>query len=257
MFMNKRLLEEVFRQKELMNINEQGVLGDVKTGLISQMAADFVKNVLDLDDEEDSDDSGSDYTSSLTNTDFKQSVNKVIDTLEGGYYHPNMVKDGRLKSSYKMGKSGETMMGMDRKYGAGFAKTSAGKEFWGLMDKANASQNWKHNYMGGSLENKLKNLVADMIKPEYDSLSSKYLNSKAREIVKKSPDLTFNFIYATWNGPGWFQTFAKKINEAVDSGITNPSELTKVAIKARTQSGNSVIAQGGKKIAELMGIKNV
>jgi hypothetical protein len=30
-----------------------------------------------------------------------------------------------------------------------------------------------------------------------------------------------------------------------------------VAIKARTQSGNSVIAQGGKKIAELMGIKNV
>jgi len=234
--MNKRLLEEVFRQKELMNINEQGgVLGDVKTGLISQMAADFVKNVLDLDDEEDSDDSGSDYTSSLTNTDFKQSVNKVIDTLEGGYYHPNMVKDGRLKSSYKMGKSGETMMGMDRKYGAGFAKTSAGKEFWSLMDKANASQNWKHNYMGGSLENKLKNLVADMIKPEYDSLSSKYLNSKAREIVKKSPDF----------------------NEAVDSGITNPSELTKVAIKARTQSGNSVIAQGGKKIAELMGIKNV
>jgi len=62
--MNKRLSEEVSRQKELMNINEQGVLGDVKTGLISQMAADFVKNVLDLDDEEDSDDSGSDYTSS-------------------------------------------------------------------------------------------------------------------------------------------------------------------------------------------------
>jgi hypothetical protein len=98
--------------------------------------------------------------------------------------------------------------------------------------------------------NGLKNLVADMIKPEYDSLSSKYLNSKAREIVKKSPDLTFNFIYATWNGPGWFQTFAKKINEAVDSGITNPSELTKVAIKTRTQSGNSVIAQGGKMIVD-------
>ena len=114
--MNKRLLEEVYRQKELMNINEQGVLGDVKTGLVSQMAADFVKNVLDLDDEE-SDDSGSGYKSSLTNTDFKQSVNKVIDTLEGGYYHPNMVKDGRLKSSYKMGNSGETMMGMDRKHG--------------------------------------------------------------------------------------------------------------------------------------------
>ena len=253
--MNKRLLEEVSRQKELMNLNEEGIFGDVKSGLVAQMAMDFFKTLTDDEDEDDYKSTKS--SSSLTSTDFKQSVNKVIDAFEGGYYHPNMVKDGRLKSSYKMGNSGETMMGMDRKHGAGFAKTSAGQEFWGLIDKANASQNWKHNYMGGSLENTLRGLVADMIKPEYDSLSSKYLNSKAREIVKKSPDLTFNFIYATWNGPGWFQTFAKKINEAVDSGITNPSELTKVVIKARTQSGNSVIAQGGKKIAELMGIKNV
>jgi hypothetical protein len=96
-----------------------------------------------------------------------------------------------------------------------------------------------------------------MIKPEYDSLSSKYLSSEAREIVKKSPDLTFNFIYATWNGSGWFQTFAKKINDAVSKGITNPSELTKIAIDARIKSGNSVIAQTGKKMSDLMGIKNV
>jgi hypothetical protein len=257
MFMNKRLLEEVSRQKELMNINEQGVLGDVKTGLISQMAADFVKNVLDLDDEEDSDDSGSDYTSSLTNTDFKQSVNKVIDTLEGGYYHPNMVKDGRLKSSYKMGKSGETMMGMDRKYGAGFAQTSAGKEFWKLIDDANAKNNWKWNYMGGPLESRLRALVTKMIQPEYERLSNRYLDEKAREIVKKSPNLMFHFIYATWNGAGWFQKFANKINEAVNDGVTKISDLESIAMKSRKESGNSIIASGGQKISKLLGIKNV
>ena len=104
----------------------------------------------------------------------------------------------------------------------------------------------------------LENLLIQITKEELIDFNNTQLWYKlSREIVKKSPDLTFNFIYATWNGPSWFQTFAKKINEAVDSGITNPSELTKVAIKARTQSGNSVIAQGGKKIAELMGIKNV
>jgi hypothetical protein len=254
--MNKKLLEEVSRQKELMNLNEAGILGDVKGGLLSQAFADFFKAFTDNQDDDD-DNTSTKSSSSLTSTDFKQSVNKVIDTFEGGYYHPNMVKDGRLKSSYKMGNSGETMMGMDRKHGSGFAKTSAGKEFWGLIDRANASQTWKHNYMGGSLENELKRLVADMIKPEYDSLSSKYLSSEAREIVKKSPDLTFNFIYATWNGPGWFQTFAKKINDAVSKGITNPSELTKIAIDARIKSGNSVIAQTGKKMSDLMGIKNV
>ena len=99
--MNKRLLEEVSRQKELMNLNEEGIFGDVKGGLVAQMAMDFFKTLTDDEDEDDYKSTKS--SSSLTSTDFKQSVNKVIDAFEGGYYHPNMVKDGRLKSSYKMG----------------------------------------------------------------------------------------------------------------------------------------------------------
>jgi hypothetical protein len=46
--------------------------------------------------------------------------------------------------------------------------------------------------------------------------------------------------------------FAKKINDAVNNGITNPKELTKIAIKARTESGNSIIAQGGKKVSDVI-----
>lgn len=188
---------------------------------------------------------------STTPSDFDKIVEDVINNLEGGYYHPDMLSDGRLKGS-GMGDSGETMFGMDRKHGKDFAKTPAGVEFWGLIDDADARNNWKWNYKGGSLEPRLKKLVADMIKPVYDSLSKRYLSKEAQELVKNNPKLTFNFAYATWNGPGWFQKFAKKVNEAVKDGVTDPEELAKVAIDARLTSGNSIIAQGGRKVSKVM-----
>ena len=40
----------------------------------------------------------------------------IIDKLEGGYYHPDMLEDGRIKDS-RYSASGETMMGIDRKAG--------------------------------------------------------------------------------------------------------------------------------------------
>jgi hypothetical protein len=151
-----------------------------------------------------------------------------------------------------MGDSGETMFGMDRKYGKDFAKSAAGVEFWGIIDDADAKNKWKWNYKGGNLEPRLKELVSKMIKPVFDSLSNRYLSKEAQQIVKNNPKLTFNFAYATWNGPGWFQKFAKKVNDAVKDGVTDPEELAKVAIDARLNSGNSIIAQGGKKVSKVM-----
>jgi hypothetical protein len=259
--MNKRLLEEVSRQKELMNLNEQSIMGDIADKVVGSLSNSILKsifkNTLNPDNEDDDDEDGETETSTsdteynkLSTTDFDNEVNRVIDNLEGGYYHPNMKKSD-------MGKSGETMMGMDRKYGAGFAQTSAGKEFWKLIDDANAKNNWKWNYMGGPLESRLRALVTKMIQPEYERLSNRYLNEKAREIVKKSPNLMFHFIYATWNGAGWFQKFANKINEAVDEGVTKISDLESIAMKSRKESGNSIIASGGQKISKLLGIKNM
>jgi hypothetical protein len=111
--------------------------------------------------------------------------------------------------------------------------------------------------MGGPLESRLRKLVVKMIQPEYERLSNSYLSEEAREIVNKSPNLMFHFIYATWNGSGWFQKFAKKINEAVDKGVTKISDLESIAMKSRKESGNSIIASGGQKISKLLGIKNV
>ena len=228
----------------------KGILSDlIKMSLGGYNQKDDSKTQDSEDDETETSTSDIEYNK-LSSTDFEKQVNKVIDNLEGGYYHPNMNKSD-------MGKSGETMMGMDRKHGTGFAQTSAGKEFWKLIDDANAKNNWKHYYMGGPLESRLRKLVVKMIQPEYERLSNSYLSKEAREIVNKSPNLMFHFIYSTWNGSGWFQKFAKKINESVDKGVTKISDLESIAMKSRKESGNSIIASGGQKISKLLGIKGM
>jgi hypothetical protein len=220
-------------------------LGGLVNDLINMALTGFTSD-------EKKDDTSNGGSTGTAPTDFKDSVNKIIDNLEGGYYHPDMLRSGKVSGN--MGNSGETMMGMDRIRGSSFAETPAGVKFWGLIDDANARQNWKYNYMGGSLEPQLRDLVAEMIKPEFERLSKTYLSSEAQKIVKDSPELTFNFVYATWNGSGWFQKFARKINDAVEDGIKNPDELIKIAIDTRKESGNSFIAKSGDKISKILSV---
>lgn len=180
-------------------------------------------------------------------SDFKKITEVVIDKLEGGYYHPQMLKDGRVTDK-RYESSGETMFGIDRNYLGNPSQGEAQKKFWALIDKVDAKNKWSWNYMGGSLNKKLKDLASEIIYPEYEKLSKQYLSDKSKRIVDRDPRLTFNFAYATWNGAGWFKRFADKINESVAKGITSPNKLTDIAVKVRTESANSLIAQGGKKI---------
>lgn len=177
-----------------------------------------------------------------SDTDFNGVVTAVIDTLEGGYYHPM-----RHRSS-GMGDSGETMMGIDRKHGGKINTSPEGVEFWDLIDRADAKNKWEWNYKGGELEPKLKELVGKMIKPRYEDYSRRYLSPEAAQIVNESVPLKFHFIYAVWNGPGWFQKFAREVNSAVKQGVTDPKELAKFAIDTRINSGNRIIAKTGNKI---------
>jgi hypothetical protein len=192
-----------------------------------------------------------------SNDSFSKVVSEVIDRLEGGYYHPDMLKDGRVKDS-RYGSSGETMFGIDRKAGGAINTTPEGMEFWKLIDAQNARSNWKWGYKGGDLAPKLKDLVGKMIKRNFDTYSNKYLDPKSKEIVNKDPRLLFNFIYSVWNGPGWFKKFAEDFNKKVRSGVTDPEELVKVTLDSRTKEGltpgssaNSLVKQGGEKIANL------
>lgn len=181
---------------------------------------------------------------------FIDSTKLVIDQLEGGYFNPawHNVGDKRYSTS------GETMFGLDRLQGKQ-ETTAKGKEFWSLIDKNKSKEVWKWNYKGGNLGNKLKDLAVEIMYPLYSNNAKLYLNDKAKQIIEKDPALLFHFIYATWNGPGWFKKFATDINTAVNNGVTN---LQAVAINSRTKEGlkkgsqpNSLIAQGGEKIKKL------
>ena len=182
-------------------------------------------------------------------TDFEKIIDIIVDNLEGGYYHPDMLKDGRIKDS-RYGGSGETMFGMDRKAG-NTESTQAGRDFWAIIDAQNARQNWPWNHMGGSVAPQLKQKIAEIMKPNFQDYMGRYMSEEARKIVMNDTPLTFNFAYATWNGPGWFQRFAKTINEKVAQGVTDPKELLQVAIDRRKNSGNSLIVQGAPKIAKI------
>ena len=184
--------------------------------------------------------------------DWQGIVNTIIDNLEGGYYHPDMLQDGRIKDA-RYGNSGETMFGIDRKTGPE-SNTPTGQEFWALIDAEDARSKWKVEYMAKdnpTLSNKLRELVAKMMKPEFDQLSRRYLSPESAAIVSKDPALTFHFAYATWNGSGWFQKFARVVNQAVASGTTDPKALLDVAMQNRVTTGNSLMDQVGNKVAKL------
>lgn len=180
----------------------------------------------------------------ISENDFSKITKEVIDRLEGGYYNPAWHSTGDSRYS----SSGETMFGIDRKAGGSINTTPAGIDFWNLIDKNKNQSLWKWNYKGGDLNSKLKELATKVMYPVYLKNSQNYLNEKARAIVNADPRLLFNFSYASWNGAGWFKKFATPINDAVLKGITNPDELTKIAIQSRLDTGNSLIVQGANKI---------
>jgi len=240
------------KKKKVIRLTEQGLVDAIKN-TIAKLAGvpldDLGKNNTDI----------SDTTSTKTKTsssgvpsNFGKVVDKIIDEFEGGYYHPDMLKDGRVKDS-RYGGSGETMFGMDRQAGKQ-ESTSAGKEFWDIIDKENARSNWKYNYMlkdNPALAARLKGLIVQIMEPLFNQYMEKYLTPESREIVKNNPKLFFNFVYATYNGPGWFDKFAKIINNEVANGNTNPDSLADIDIMNRKNSGNSLIAQGARKLDKL------
>ena len=186
-------------------------------------------------------------------TDYDTIVEVVIDRLEGGYYHPNMLKNGKVKDQ-RYSASGETMFGIDRKNGGSLNTSEAGKEFWGLIDGAKASSTWEWNYKWGELAPKLKTLTWKIIKPLYDSLSQKYLSAQALDLVKTDGRLMFNFIYGTWNGSGRFEKMAEVINTEVKKGTTDTEKLLEAVVNYRKNNKNSLIAQWGEKIEDIVGL---
>lgn len=179
----------------------------------------------------------------------------VIANLEGGYWHPFMFKDGRLKYNKVYDRSGETMFGIDRLRGAYLAnlRPTEWKQFWGIMDSNNAKNKWPYDYRGGSLQGTLFDLAAKIMYPAFLNLANSELSLEAQRIVASYEPLLIHFIYATWNGSGWFRRYATTINNAIRNGQKNPVVLHQIGVNQRLGSSYSVIAKSGRKMSNLGG----
>lgn len=183
---------------------------------------------------------------------FKEAVSIISNELEGGYYHPIMKEKNPSKYGV-MGKSGETMFGMDRKHGEQ-ENYSAGREFWKIVDSFNPKDNWEYGYMLNDkpeVRSQLEDLIVEIMKPQFESLIAKYLSDESRELVLNDPKLFFNFVYATYNGSGWFQGFAKKFNTKVAEGERDIEALRDYALQIRKEASHSLIRRSGNKIERI------
>jgi hypothetical protein len=231
----KKLNEEILRQHQLM-YEQNFILDLLKQGLENE------KNTFLNRNKTYGDDFG--MRSNVKFENFRQATDKIIEDLEGGYYNPSWHYNS------KMGKSGETLFGLDRKHGGHLNTTPEGLEFWKLVDQNKNKDVWKYNYKPtGSLGERLRNLLSRILEKSYDNLSKKYLNPESIKIVNSDPKLKFHFIYATWNGPGFFQKFANKLNNRIgNQNILNPNELFKLSMQDRR---DSVVASSAPKIEKI------
>lgn len=183
---------------------------------------------------------------------FADVTKQVIAYLEGGYYNPRY----HITGDSRYGTSGETMFGIDKVAGGSINKTKAGIAFWKKIDEAQTKTKWKWNYIPSDpLQKDLLDLAVQVMQPVYESNMKAYIaDANLQKIIESDGRLLFNFVYACWNGPGWFQRWSKEIKKAYKAGKTDSEDLLKLFVSLRTSSSNSLINQGGNKIKKLVGL---
>jgi hypothetical protein len=209
---------------------------------------------------------------------FNAATRQVIKNFEGGYFHPNMFFRNPVK--FKLyNTSGETMFGLDRHAGFNLFykgtrntttvkdtlkniesgkyqfKNEASKEFWTLLDNLDAKNTFDWNSRGGANEERLTNLASEIIYPEFIRLSNKYLDENAQRLVFSEPRLLFHFVYATWNGEGFFKFYAKELNKAIEQK-KNISDIVSDQLNFRINSRFAQIRETGQKMKTLFTNEN-
>ena len=185
-----------------------------------------------------------------------QLITYVIHNIEGGYYHPDM--KSKLRGGEKLGISGETMYGLDRANGAGSAVTNsdAGRKFWKLIDDNYGSHHGDTSYYGdmadgrkvpASVGAQLQEYTKTIIKTMFNDYAGRYLSPGAKSVIMSNPALQLQFLYACWNGPGHFQTFANLVNAAYANGTTAADALYQLVNDARRKKGG-LFAIGADKL---------
>jgi hypothetical protein len=231
----------------------KGILDKIKGKLFKNKTNTTSNNT--TSDDTTSDDTTSDNTTSdntTTDSDFKTITKKVIANFEGGYWNPFCPHP-----TNRMGKSTETMFGLDR-YNGNIESTDKGKEFFKIIDDEkiaagakssgegknmkwsnmdNFCKKWKWLYRGGDKKEKLEDLATEVMEKYFNKNMSTYIKDpKTREKIMGNKGLLVHMSYASWNGPGFFQKFGRKLEAAVRDGKSD-KELIDVATQSRLDTG--------------------
>lgn len=177
----------------------------------------------------------------LTQDKFVGLTKVVIDNLEGGYYHPDMLPQFNARSQAILKASGETMFGLDRKHGVQLSKYPEWNLFWAAVDnnRRKFPTRWKHEYRGGEIESELKMLASVIMFKWFQYLAKKYILVGSLDEIENDERLIIHFSYASWNGEGWFKKYATALNNAIIKYPNNKELIFNEAFKARLYATNS------------------
>jgi len=183
----------------------------------------------------------------------------VIDNFEGGYYHPNMLKNFKPSDQAKLRFSGETMFGLDRKAGAQLAKYPEWAAFWKAADEGKKLEPsaWKYNAKNVPNAGALKEMAGAIMFKWFNELARKYILVGSMDEIVNDDRLIIHFSYASWNGEGWFKRYAEALNKAIAKFSGDKEAIFQEAIKARTMAvnkfglPNKVIRQQGANMMAL------
>lgn len=195
----------------------------------------------------------------------KKLIIVVIDYLEGGYFHPDMIPqkpemfgkgtNDALYNDYL--RSGETMYGLDRKNGGSLNTGTYGKNFWSLIDKVYTPYHANINYWNDKADGKrvsetvgklLKGFLTNIMLGQFISLLEKnFTVEQYSKLLTGDPELLFNVLYLTWNGSGNFQTVANLLKKNWNKTDKQKNDL----IQNWRKNKNSTFATGAAKIEKI------
>ena len=196
----------------------------------------------------------------------KYFTNVVIDNFEGGYYHPQMKQ--YLKGGENMKDSGETMFGIDFKYGGSLGQSQFAQEVHDyfapyvnqVVDNASAMKIYNDKANGkkvcpASYGNKWRPMVAQLMLNLFKQYFS-YLSPGAQQMVLNDKALMLQFWYAVWNGKARFQKFAEIMNAAYNGGERNPQTINVLILNERYKLPYNSTTKMDKITAEWYGKPN-
>lgn len=195
----------------------------------------------------------------------KKLIIVVIDYLEGGYFHPDMIPqkpemfgkgtNDELYNAYL--RSDETMYGLDRTNGGSLNTGANGKQFWAIVDKYYTPYHANINYWNDKADGKrisanvgkqLKALLTEIIYNQFSALMhGNFTDTQIAQLLTGDPELLFNVLYLTWNGSGNFQTVAQLLKKNWSKTDKQKNEL----IQNWRKNKNSTFANGAAKIEKI------